>query len=113
MSGNREAGRASDFVRGRGGDPSGRRGKVGRTLRGGSPPRQDAGADRGATSSPGSVNAKPVRITVDLEPSLHRFLKTYSVDAGAKGAAVVRALLEELRDDPELSERVRHRMDDA
>lgn len=112
MSGNREAGRASDFVRSREGEPSGRRGKVGRTLRGGSPPKQDAGANR-ETNSPRSLDVKPVRITVDLEPSLHRFLKTYSVNAGAKGAAVVRALLEELRDDPELSGRVRDRMDDA
>ncbi len=113
MSEDPGAGRASDFVRGRGGDPGGRRGKVGRTLRGGSPPKQDAGAGRGTATSPRSIRAKPVRITVDLDPSLHRFLKTYSLDAGAKCAAVVRALLEELREDPELSGRVRSRMEDA
>ncbi|MDP9454849.1 MAG: hypothetical protein M3Q60_03470 [Actinomycetota bacterium] len=112
MSEDPGAGRASDFVRGRGGDPGGRRGKVGRTLRGGSPPKQDAGAG-GRATSPRSIRAKPVRITVDLDPSLHRFLKTYSVEAGAKGAAVVRALLEELREAPELSDRVRDRMEDA
>lgn len=112
MSEDREAGRASDFVRGRGGDHSGRRGKVGRTLRAGSPPKQDGSTGQGATS-PRSVRTKPVRITVDLDPTLHRFLKTYSLDADAKGATVVRALLEELRDDPKLSERVRDRMDDA
>lgn len=88
-------GRASDFVGGRGaGSGDSRRGKVGRTLRGGSPVSQEP------------ANAKPIRLTVDLAPELHRFLKLYAVDAGAKGAVVVRALLEELRDDPELSERV-------
>lgn len=69
-------------------------------------------AARGRSDKPDS-KPKPVRISVDLDPKLYRVLKTYSVDAGAKGAAVVRALLEELRDDPELSDRVRDRMEDA
>ena len=87
-------------------------GKVGRTLSSGSTPRQDADAGRG-TTSPRSVRAKPVRITVDLDPSLHRYLKQYTLDANAKGAEVVRALLEELRDAPNLAGRVRDRMGES
>lgn len=96
-------GRASDFIGGRdSGSGDSRRGKVGRTLRSGSPVSQEPANAK--------ANAKPVRLTVDLNPELHRFLKLYAVDAGAKGAEVVRALLEELRDEPELSERVLERI---
>lgn len=107
----RGADRASRFVAGSG-DDSGRRGKVGRTLRGGSPATRAVDADRGVTSGRGAPEAgkKPVRITVDLDPERHRRLKQYTLDVGAKGAEVVRALLDELEDDPELSERVLGRL---
>lgn len=49
---------------------------------------------------------KPVRITVDLDPSQHEFLREYAFRRGAKGTAVIRALLEELASDPELDDRV-------
>lgn len=49
---------------------------------------------------------KPVRITVDLDADRHRFLREYAFRQDGKATAVVRALLDELRDDPALSERV-------
>ena len=57
---------------------------------------------------------KPVRFTLDLDREHHRFLKTYAAEIEAKGAAeVMRALLDELRDDPELAARVRARVWEA
>jgi hypothetical protein len=50
---------------------------------------------------------KPVRYTLDLAPEDHQFLKRFAVDAGVNASAVVRALLGQLRDDPELADRVR------
>lgn len=75
-------------------------------MRGGSPVSQEAGSGAGAAKAAG----KTVRYTVDLDPELHRFLKIYALDSGARGAAVVRALLEELRDNPGLAERVAGRV---
>ena len=94
--------RASDFVGG-----TKRRGKIGRTLRGGSPATQDDGAN-GVAARP--VGGKPVRITVDLDAERHRRLKQYALDAGARSAPVIRALLDELDEDPELSARVKARL---
>lgn len=54
---------------------------------------------------------KPVRFTLDLDRAHHQFLKDYAVQAEARGAAeVMRALLDELRDDPALASRVRARI---
>jgi hypothetical protein len=51
---------------------------------------------------------KPVRITVDLEPDLHRRLKVWAVESDdSKLAEVVRVLAERMLDDPELAEQVR------
>lgn len=56
----------------------------------------------------GRENTK--RITVDLSRDQHKFLRDYTYDNDTDGMRVVRALLLELRDDPELSERVLSRL---
>jgi len=40
---------------------------------------------------------KKVRITVDLDPEMHRFLKIYAAERGLKVSEVVRGLIEGLR----------------
>ena len=102
---NRTEGWASDFIGGAG--KAGRRGKVGRTLRSGSPVSQDTTPSGNEAPKP---KTKTVRYTVDLDPELHRVLKLCALDAQIKGAEVVRALLEELRDNPELVETMLDRM---
>jgi len=54
---------------------------------------------------------KPIRITVDLDAQRHRFLRDDAHRRETKGTAVVRALLDELRDDAELSDRVVSRLE--
>jgi hypothetical protein len=49
---------------------------------------------------------RPVRITVDLVPELHAFLKGWAQDHDIVAADVVRQLVRELRDDPALRGRV-------
>ncbi len=41
---------------------------------------------------------KKVRITVDLDPEMHRFLKVYAAERGLKVSEVVRRLIEGLRE---------------
>jgi len=43
------------------------------------------------------VAKKKVRITVDLDPEMHRFLKVYAAQRGMKLSEVVRDLLETLK----------------
>ena len=57
------------------------------------------------TAGEGSAKAprvKPVRITVDLDPSAHKALKLFAVKAETDASSVIRALLSELHDDPAL-----------
>ena len=54
--------------------------------------------------------AKPIRITVDLNASQHRFLREYCLDIGSKGTAVLRGLLAELEEDEELRQRLTQRL---
>jgi len=42
---------------------------------------------------------KKVRITVDLDPEMHRFLKVYAAERGMKLSEVVRELINRLQDE--------------
>lgn len=65
---------------------------------------------KGARSVAGGRRGGTKRITVDLPRDEHKFLRDFAYDADADGMRVVRALLMELRDDPELSGRVMDRL---
>ena len=54
--------------------------------------------------------AKPIRITVDLNASQHRFLREYCLDTSTKGTAVLRGLLAELAEDEELRSRLTQKL---
>ncbi len=123
--------KASDVLKRRGD----RKGKLGRSLERGSPREREAeqageaalelggavsGDDdqdaRGREEAPerrraGKRPEKPVRITVDLDPEMHRFLKGFAFEREAKGTEVVRTLLEMLRHDPGLAEELGRRLD--
>ncbi len=124
--------KASDVLKRRGD----RKGKLGRSLERGSPrareaeqasegaleevgqavPGDDDQGERGREETPerrraGKRPEKPVRITVDLDPELHRFLKGFAFEREAKGTEVVRTLLEMLRHDPGLAEELGRRLD--
>jgi len=49
---------------------------------------------------------RPVRITVDLVPELHAFLRAWAGEQGIVAADVIRQLVRELRDDAKLRARV-------
>ena len=123
--------KASDVLKRRGD----RKGKLGRSLERGSPRAREAeqrlgeealeevgGAasgddDQGARGREaperrraGKRPEKPVRITVDLDPELHRFLKGFAFEREAKGTEVVRTLLEMLRHDLGMAEELDHRL---
>ena len=53
---------------------------------------------------------KPFRFTLDLDRAHHQFLKDYALRAETGASKVMRALLDELRDDPGLAGRVRDRI---
>ena len=54
---------------------------------------------------------KPVRVTVDMEPDLHKRIKVWAVESDdLKLAEVVRVLIEEMLDKPELAELVRRKV---
>lgn len=51
-----------------------------------------------------------VRVSVDLPRSDHKYLRDFAYDAEADGMSVMRALLEEMRGNEELAERVLDRL---
>ena len=88
-------------------------------------PSTIAGLRRAVTATPATAEAvpavtdapqrprpeKPVRFTLDLDRARHKFLKNYATEIEARGASeIMRAMLDELRDDPELAARVRARV---
>ncbi|MGB3633138.1 MAG: hypothetical protein WA982_03780 [Rubrobacteraceae bacterium] len=66
--------------------------------------------DSRATANGSMKREGTKRITVDLPRDEHRFLRDTTYDLDADGIKVMRALLQELRDDPELFDRVRERI---
>jgi hypothetical protein len=54
--------------------------------------------------------AKPVRLNLDIDRELHRWLKGFALQADSDVAHVVRALLAELQADDGLADRVRARV---
>ena len=77
------------------------------------PPARPAPTAGGAGRGAGGRREGTKRITVDLPRDEHKFLRDFAYDADSDGMRVVRALLMELHDDPELSGRVRDRLKDA
>lgn len=74
--------------------------------------QSSAGEDEAVAAAPPiPPRVTPVRITVDLEPDLHKRLKLWAVEAGdSKLAEVVRVLVEEMLDDPNLAELVHRKV---
>lgn len=53
---------------------------------------------------------KPVRLNLDIDRPLHRWLKGFALDADSDVAHVVRALLAELQADDSLAAKIRNRL---
>ncbi len=71
-------------------------------------PEKPVRKQRGRPSSP-----KPerlVRVSVNLPRSRHKFLRDFAYDAETDGMSVMRGLLEELMENPELAERLHNRL---
>ncbi len=99
--------KASEILRRRGDRTS----KLQRTIDRGSQRSQveDLPEDTVAEKEQGRP-AKPIRITVDLNATQHRFLREYCLNTGTKGTAVLRGLLSELAEDEELRQRLMQRL---
>ena len=65
---------------------------------------------RQRTGRPRTKPERMVRVSVDLPRPDHKFLRDFAYDAESDGMSVMRALLEEMRDDEELAERVLDRL---
>jgi hypothetical protein len=70
-------------------------------------PAAPAREDSPRLAGPRPRPPKPIRFTLDLAPDDHRFLKRFAMDTEVNAAVIVRALLDQLRDDPDLAARVR------
>lgn len=99
--------KASEILRRRETRPS----KLQRAIDRGSPRSQtEDSAEDTATPEEHGRPAKPIRITVDLNAAQHRFLREYCLNTGTKGTTVLRGLLAELAEDPELRSRLTQRL---
>lgn len=57
-------------------------------------------------TSNSAANRKTTRITLDLDPEQHRFLKLFSVENGIQSSVILRALLYCLEIDEKLANKV-------
>lgn len=67
-------------------------------------------ARRRRTGRPRTKPQRMVRVSVDLPRPEHKYLRDFAYDAESDGMSVMRALLQELRDDEDLAERVLDRL---
>lgn len=65
---------------------------------------------RRRTGRPRTKPDRMVRVSVDLPRSDHKFLRDFAYDAESDGMSVMRALLEEMRGNEDLAERVLDRL---
>ncbi|HZY66800.1 MAG TPA: hypothetical protein VFE21_13105 [Rubrobacteraceae bacterium] len=65
---------------------------------------------RRRTGRPRTKPQRMVRVSVDLPRPEHKYLRDFAYDAESDGMSVMRALLQELRDDEDLAERVLDRL---
>jgi hypothetical protein len=84
---------------------------------GGGGAAQEAAATTATTERPRRRTGRPrtkldrmVRVSVDLPRPDHKYLRDFAYDAESDGMSVMRALLEEMREDRELAERVLDRL---
>jgi hypothetical protein len=59
---------------------------------------------------PRTRTERMVRVSVDLPRPDHKYLRDFAYDAESDGMSVMRALLEEMRDDENLGERILDRL---
>ena len=65
---------------------------------------------RRRTGRPRTKPDRMVRVSVDLPRPSHKYLRNFAYDAESDGMSVMRALLEEMRGDEDLAERVLDRL---
>ena len=70
-------------------------------------PRERA---RRRTGRPRTKPDRMVRVSVDLPRPSHKYLRDFAYDAESDGMSVMRALLEEMRENEDLAERVLDRL---
>ena len=68
------------------------------------------GRPRRRTGRPRAKPERMVRVSVDLPRPSHKYLRDFAYDAESDGMSVMRALLEEMREDEELADRVLGRL---
>lgn len=76
--------------------------------RGGGEPRASRSGREAATKQ--EPTGRLVRLSVDVPADQHRRLRVMAAESGATGMSVIRALLAEMEDDPDLTARVRDRL---
>ncbi len=65
---------------------------------------------RRKTGRPRTKSGRMVRVSVDLPRPDHKYLRDFAYDAESDGMSVMRALLEEMRGNEDLAERVLDRL---